>query len=211
MVLYKKMDRIIFFDIDKTLFDREGYLQSFFGLLTSDYNLSESEVDEVGRLYDVVKDEYGYFTFEAFLAKIYERFPALSEKLDFYFKPENLDRFLFEDSKVLFQIKNARLGIFSKGDIALQKIKINKFKGVLEEDLIYIFHNKLEKVGEILEKHKDSEIILVDDNVAIMIAAKDINKSVTTVLIDRNDSLSKVNGIDFKIPSLFSLKEILSE
>lgn len=204
------MDRIIFFDIDKTIFDREGYLNGFLALLASEYGLSTDEVDEIGNTYEGVKKEYGYFSSEAFLAKIYTMHPQLSEKLDYYFKPENLDKYLFKDSNILFEIKNARLGIFSKGDIALQEIKIKKFKDVLEKDLIYIFHNKLEKIDEVLERHKDSQVILVDDNLPVLVNAKSINENVTTILIDRDGSQEKANGIDFKLASLFDIMPILN-
>lgn len=205
------MDRIIFFDIDKTLFDRDMYLNGFFNLLETNYNLSNNEVQHVRDFYEEVKKEYGYFANQAFLVKTYERFPDLSDKLNYYFEPENLSNFFFEDAKVLFEIKNARIGIFSKGDINLQAIKIKKFENVIEPSLIYIFHNKLEELSMFLEKHKDSEIFLVDDNITILVNAKDLNKKVVTILIDRKGREHDINGIDFKINSLSDIMPILNE
>lgn len=205
------MDRIIFFDIDKTLFDREKYLGDFFKLLESEYGLDKSEVDEAGDFYREIKEEYGYFSSEAFLARIYKKYPALSEKLDYYFSSENLDSFLFEDCKVLYELKNARLGIFSKGDTVLQKAKIKKLEDIIEPNLIYIYHDKLEELPEFLNKHSDCEIVLVDDNIAVLISAKDLDENVKTILIDRANEYEKVNNIDFKINSLFDIIQLLNE
>jgi hypothetical protein len=69
----------------------------------------------------------------------------------------------------------------------------------------------MKKLPEILEKHSDSEIIIVDDQTEVLINAKGLNPAVKTVLIDRGDKNSKVNGIDFKIISLFDIIPILNE
>jgi len=205
------MDRIIFFDIDKTLFDREKYLSDFFKLLENDHGLTSREVDLIGSYYKEIKEEYGYFSSEAFLTRIYEEFPSLEGKLNYYFSYEKLDSFLFQDCKVLSEIKNGRLGIFSKGDSVLQKAKIVKIKDLFEENLVYVFHNKLEKLPEILEKHSDSEIYLVDDNIAVLLKAKDLNVNAKTILVDRLNEFENVNGVDFRLTSLSGIIPILNE
>lgn len=204
-------NRIIFFDIDKTLFDREKYLGDFFKLLESEHGLSKHDVDEIGDYYRYVKEEYGFFSSEAFLARIYKNFPNLNEKLDYYFSQENLDSFLYEDCKILSEIKNSRIGIFSKGDYAFQKAKITSFENLIEEDLIYIFHNKLEKIQEIISNFSDSELIFVDDNIAVLLKAKDINPKIKTILIDRTNEFGELNNVDFKIESLSDIIPILHE
>ena len=185
------MDRIIFFDIDKTLFDREKYLSNFFKLLENNYGLDKSQVEEIGDYYREIKEEYGYFSSEAFLARIYKKYPELSEKLDYYFSAENLDNYLFDDLKTLSELEGYRIGIFSKGDKVLQKAKIVKIENLIEQNLIYIYHNKLEKLSEVLDKHNDSEVILVDDNLTVLINAKELNKNVKTFLIDRKDEVGE--------------------
>ncbi len=205
------MDKVILFDIDKTLFDREKYLGGFFVLLESEFGLNSDEANEVGKFYQEVKDEYGYFSSEAFLIRIYGRFPDLSEKLDYYFSQENLDKFLYEDSKVLYEFKKSRIGIFSKGDGPFQKAKIKSFGDIIEQDLIYVFHNKLEKLPEILEKHNDSKLTIVDDNIAVLVNAKSLNPNVRTILIDRTREFEGVSGVDFRLDSLSDIIPILSD
>lgn len=205
------MNKIIFFDIDKTLFDREKYLGDFFKILQSELGLSRDEVDEIGEYYQEIKNEYGYFSSEAFLARIYKKFPHTNAKLDYYFSQENLDNFLYDDSKILHEIKDARIGIFSKGDTKFQRAKVKKFGDLIEEDLIYVFHNKLEKVQQVIDQNADSKLIFVDDNIAVLVAAKEYNENVKTILIDRINEYAEVNSIDFKISSLSDIIQILND
>jgi hypothetical protein len=205
------VDRVIFFDIDNTIFDREKFLYSFYVLLNLEFRLSEEEVLKIMSSYSDIKEEFGYFADRAFLTRIYENLPRLSGKLDYYFEAQNLQNFLFTESQALFGIKNARIGIFSMGDTNFQKAKISRFKNILEEDLVYIFHNKLEKVSEVIRKHKDSKIYFVDDHADVLVSAKDFDSSVVTLLIDREKRFTKVNGIDFKLDSLFDIIPILNE
>lgn len=205
------MDQIIFFDIDKTIFDREKFLYSFYVLLNLEFRLSEEEVLKIMDSYADIKEEFGYFADQAFLTRIYEKLPGLSGKLDYYFESKNLQEFLFTESQALFGIKSARIGIFSMGDTKFQKAKITRFENILEEDLIYIFHNKFEKVSEVIGRHKDSRLFFVDDHIDVLVSAKEIDSSVVTLLVDREKRLTKVNGIDFKIDSLFDIITILNE
>lgn len=205
------MDRIILFDIDGTLFDRKKYLDDFYKLLLSEFNLNESEVNEIKNYYEDLKNEFGFFPPFEFLERIYINNPKLKDKLNFYFSSENLNNYLFEDSEILFDVENVRIGIFSKGDIQFQKNKVSRFEEVLEEDLIYIFHNKIKNLSEVIAYHKDSQIFIVDDNLEVLLSVKDIDRNVKTFLIDRENKFSKVNCIDFKTNSLSDIISVLNE
>jgi FMN phosphatase YigB (HAD superfamily) len=202
--------KIIFFDIDKTLFDREKYLDNFYIVLASNFDFSSADVAQVKIFYEQVKEEFGYFTPEALLVKIYEKFPKLDNKLNYYFEAENLGKFLFDDSSVVRGIKNARIGIFSMGDTKFQKAKITLFQHVLEEDLIYIFHEKTGEFETIANKYPDSELFLIDDKLHELIGAKD--SGAKTILVDREGKITDLpNGVDFKVDSLFDIIPILDE
>lgn len=204
------MDKIAFFDIDKTLFDRTRFLDNFFEILSKDFNLTQIEVNNISDFYEEIKKEYGYFSYNALLIRIYEKLPNLNKKLDYYFEQDNLDLFLYEDCKILFEIKDCRLGIFSKGDMQFQKAKIKKFENITTDDLIYIYHDKLQKLNELITKYIDSKLFFIDDNLTVLINAKDINPNVVTILIDRKNEFEKVNGIDFKLTSLSDIMPILN-
>lgn len=211
LVLYKKVDKIILFDIDKTLFDRDGFLEGFYLVLKNNFGISENDVETVRKLYFESKNEYGYFSSEAYLAKIYLLHPDLEGNLDYFFEPGNLGKFLYDDARTLYKIGNARVGIFSKGDKVLQYAKIKNIESIFEDDLIYIHHDKMKELPGILERHNDSEVYIVDDQTEVHINAKSIDPSVKTILIDRKEKLTKVNGIDFRIISLFDIIPILNE
>lgn len=204
------MGKIILFDIDGTLFNRDDFLGNFDYFLHNDLRLSDSELEDIVNIYDEIKNDFGYFSYHTYLERIYKLIPSLNKKLDYYFAQENISKYLFPDSQALFSIKDVRMGTFSKGDVEFQKMKVTKLLGILEEDFIYIFHNKIEKLPEVINANSDSKIFLVDDKIDVLVSAKDVNPNVTTILMDRKESLEKVNGIDFKLNSLFDIIAILS-
>ena len=205
------MDRIILFDIDKTIFDRDNFLGSFDDLLQEEFKLSNNELEDIVSIYDGIKNDFGYFSPQAYLERIYKIVPSLNKKLDYYFGQENINKYLFQDSEVLFSLKDIRVGIFSKGDIGFQKMKIAKFLDILEEDLIYVFHDKLKKLPQVLNSNRDSKLYLVDDKIDVLVAAKDIDENIKTIHIDHEGKLQKPNGVDFKLKNLSDIISILHE
>lgn len=203
------MEKVVLFDIDGTLFDREKYLSKFYELLASDFKLADSEIQSVRNFYEAIKIEFGFFNNQAFLERIYKNYPKLSSKLDFYFTSENLDKFIYIDAKVLYELKNVRIGIFSKGDRQFQRLKIAKFENVLEKKLIFIEHNKLKILPEIISQLSDSEVFIIDDSLQVLITVKDIDKNIKTIQIDRDGKLQKPNGVDFKLKNLSDIIAIL--
>lgn len=105
-------------------------------------------------------------------------------------KESNLQSYeAYEEVKgILMRLKTvARLGIFSKGKTQFQKTKLEK-TGMLkffEENDIHIFNDKDANLMNVLEKYKDSKLILVDDKLKILHSAKTHLPQVTTVWVKR--------------------------
>lgn len=204
------MQKIIFLDIDRTLFDTDLFLNNFYDFLTSSCGLSDTDLDEIKALYKEVSLENGYFSPNLFTEKVRNSYPALRGRIEFFFKPENLDKYIYEDTKILFEISGVTIGIFSKGDDIFQRQKLTKFESILKSENIYIFSNKLDHLGEVFEKYKDLRIYLVDDEQNVLTLAKSSGLNTTTILIDRR-KVSIENQADFRIDSLSGIIPILNE
>lgn len=203
------MDKIILFDIDRTIFDRDKFLGDFDNLLQNEFKLNDKELGEIVGIYDEIKNDFGYFSYQAYLERIYELVPSLNKKLDYFFQQDNIEKYLFLDSEILFSLNDIRIGVFSKGDISFQKKKIMKFLDILDENLVYIFHDKYKKLSEVINSNSKSEIYLVDDKIDVLIRAKGINSGLVTILVDRKNEEVKANGIDFKLNSLSDIISVL--
>lgn len=95
----------------------------------------------------------------------------------------------YEEVKgILMRLKTVvRLGIFSKGETQFQKTKLEKI-GMLkffEENDIHIFDDKDANLMNVLEKYKDSKLILVDDKLGILRSAKKHLPQIITVWVKR--------------------------
>ena len=204
------MRKVLLFDIDKTLFDRESYLNDFWSILVSEFEFTKDELANVMKLYEDIKKENNYFAVNEFVEKIYKYYPKTDKNLDYYFENENIARYVFHDTKVLFEIKDFEIGIFSKGDKDFQKIKIDKFKKIFDKNLFYIYRNKIKNIPEIIKNHKNDLLFVVDDDVDALKSFKSFKKDVKTILIDRDNNYKKeLNGVDFRIISLFDIISIL--
>jgi len=79
------------------------------------------------------------------------------------------------------------LGIFSEGELDFQMTKLQRtdiYKHFLEEN-IHIVASKDEKLGEILHIYKNSQIIIVDDKLTVLHAAKLLLPSIKTIWVKR--------------------------
>lgn len=204
-------NKIIFFDIDQTLFNSNGLMSSFFEELRAKYNFTDNQIQQVESVYEKSKNGTGCFSPSVFLKEINNQFPKLSNNLDYFFKSENIKKYIFDDSKILFDLKDIEVGIFSKGEYDYQKLKIHKFLNVINKDNLYIFVNKEEKIPEVFSKYLNKKVYLVDDNQNVLLKAKGYNKNIITVLIDRKKRNDKSDRIDFVIESLFDIIPVLNE
>lgn len=81
--------------------------------------------------------------------------------------------------------KIATVGIFSKGDRRFQKEKIKSISHFFSEDHIHITLDKYKKLPEIIKKYEGNKLIVVDDVLRVLYAAKKLNKDIFTVWIRR--------------------------
>ncbi len=207
------MGKIIFFDIDRTLFDADSFLNDFYSFVSRKYKLTDESTDEIKRYYKEVKSEMGYFLPSLFLDKIHNSFSHIMiSDLQNIFYGEIVQKNLYEDFVVLEEISGkAKIGIFSKGDHKFQLLKLEPIKNLINENDIYILPSKIEKMDEVFSKYQDLEIFFVDDKEDVLIAAKDLSFKVFTIHMDRAKKYTKNDRIDAKVENLIQLKELINE
>lgn len=113
---------------------------------------------------------------------------------------------------------HATLGIFSEGNVELQRNKLLKtdiMKNFNEED-IHIFLEKTTPIPEVIGKYKDHKIFLVDDRPSILEKVKKHSPSVFTVFINREKRIWKADEptdymADAVITSLNELVPLISQ
>lgn len=205
------MKKIIFFDIDGTLFNVSSFINLFNQNLISSFGLKDKDIDQLKSLYDEVKKENGYFLPSSFLDKISDRFSFIDKKTlkENFYNVDLFDKSMYKDTSIVnFLADSAIIGIFSKGEVDFQKRKIVFINNVLDKNKIYIFPNKIDEIREVFEKFEEFEVYLVDDDLDVLREVKKLTK-VNPVLIDRNNHY---NNTDIKtIRSLNELKSILYE
>lgn len=206
------MKKIIFFDIDGTLFNADAFIQAFYKNLTSKFSLNDQDFDEINKIYRDIKSEYGYFVPAIYLERITDAFPSVDRatlKTVFW---GGIDAYLFEDVNALVEAsEKAKIAFFSKGDEHFQKEKIKKFADKFEEKDVYVFSEKIDKFGEVFTKYKDYECYLVDDSLQVLEAAKAFESQIKTILIDRKGKVTENENIDFQVGSLSDIMPILNE
>lgn len=203
------MQKIIFFDIDGTLFDVSSFLNLLHQKLIDQLGMTSQDISKLKIIYDEVKRENGYFFPTSFLTKIVSNFQLVDKtRLEKIFWGIDLfEKSLYKDTLAVGDLaKLAKIGIFSKGEVEFQKKKLSFLNISIDDQDIYIFPNKVDKIREIFGKYENYEVYLVDDNLEVLREVKNLT-SVNLVLIDRNNHY---NGTDIKtITDLNELKRIL--
>lgn len=204
------MKSILFFDIDRTLFDPESFLNDFYSSLSMKFNLTDESLDEIKSLYKQVKLEMGYFYPSLFLDKIRNSFSNItSSNLHSLFWDELIQENLYSDTDQIIELsKVVQIGILSKGDEKFQREKLKNFKDLISDENLYIFQNKIENLQKVFDKYKDFNIYFVDDEIDVLEKAKE-NSNVFTILIDRKKSMKKSDKIDEIIENLYQIKDLL--
>ncbi|OGH06741.1 MAG: hypothetical protein A2171_01765 [Candidatus Levybacteria bacterium RBG_13_35_9] len=204
------MKKIIFFDIDQTLFNPDSFLDEFYERLIHKYGLDAGQKAKLIKFYASSKPK-DYFDPQIFLKSISKYFNIDFESLNSLFWDQKLiDKHLYKDTDILFQISTkTKMGVFSKGDSKFQKIKLTRFKTILNKNDIYIFPNKIGKFLEILKNYSDHNIYLIDDEIDVLSEAKDINRNIFTILINRKKKHVKNDKIDAQINSLSKIQKFL--
>jgi FMN phosphatase YigB (HAD superfamily) len=106
------------------------------------------------------------------------------------FKESSLKKYsLYNEVMLVLEslAKIAQLGIFSKGEIELQNVKLQKtgIKNFFNGKNIHIFEDKDLNLKDVLEKYKNFKIFLVDDKLTTLYNAKINTPSIFTVWVKR--------------------------
>lgn len=106
------------------------------------------------------------------------------------FKDTNLQTFrLYEEAvDVLAKLKEkAYLGIFSEGNLDLQKTKLfrTKIHNSFTKKHTHIVMNKEQTLKEVLNKYKNYLVFLVDDKLTVLYQAKKLLPTLVTIWVKR--------------------------
>lgn len=119
-----------------------------------------------------------------------------------------------EVKRVLESLSNfVTLGIFSEGEYAFQKVKLEK-TGILKffkEEDIHIFQGKDNNLIQAINKYKGSRIFLVDDRLTVLASAKKNAQQVSTIWVRRGRYADAQKEIEGFIPdsTILNLKELI--
>lgn len=201
------MKKIIFFDIDGTLFDVSNFLN---GLLIKIQTENGKEINQTAfnEIYESSKKEKGYFVPSVFIDFISSKFSIIKEKAwEIFWEVDLFEKSLYKDSLAIGDLVNlAQIGIFSKGDLNFQKKKLSFLPIAIDNKLIFVFPDKVSKIREVFGKYKNYKVYLVDDNSEVLSKVRNLSKA-NVILIDRNNRYNDINVK--KIRSLSELKRIL--
>lgn len=133
-----------------------------------------------------------------------------------FFKKTNLRKHLVYDEvdDVLSRLsKIAKLGIFSEGDLNLQKTKLLRtdIHKYFSKEHIHIVPKKDETIEGILQKYKNTTVFLVDDKLTILHQAKTIRPSLFTIWVKRGKYAKNQKPVKGFVPDAIieSLNELI--
>lgn len=211
------MKKVVLFDIDYTLFDKDIFLDSLFSSIGDLLGIEKGQMKKIGDVsYKENIEELDHFDpkyFSSRIAKNLNREENLESIEDLVSRKYNSPGSLYEESiKTLGEIsKIATVGILSKGHSVFQRNKIFAFIHLLDEAHIYITDDKYKMLESIMGKYKDIELYIVDDLLDILYASKKLKDNVFTIWIKRGvyaDSQEEIPGF---IPdaTVLNLSEII--
>lgn len=106
------------------------------------------------------------------------------------FKKSQLKKYIVYDEahEVLTELKKiAILGIFSEGEINLQRMKLRKsnLQRYFKEEHIHIVPDKLAEIKRVLDGYRNKKIFFVDDKLTILRDANSILPSIFAIWLKR--------------------------
>lgn len=183
-------NKLILFDIDYTLWDTKNYRNLLYGALAQKFTLHLKDFsEEAEKVYRNYMDTYGNFTaseFAQILKKHFSFSSPVEEITDIILEENIFINALYPDTeKVLMTLKEKGyiLGIFSRGLLPFQTMKIKSVQHIFPKEHIYIFEEKADKLPMIIDKYKDFAITIVDDLPKILQLAKTHLSDITTIWI----------------------------
>lgn len=213
--------KIILFDIDYTLFNAQHFRESFMQLLAN--RIPHSNKNELltilQEVYDEEKMKTSFFDPRSFLALLEKRIPYLSDKnlLEKAIMNEALlEEALYKESKEVLSLlaknNDVLLGIFSWGNIPVQKAKIKLLDAYFHREHIHIVEfDKKNALPNILAKYHNWDIYLIDDYQEVLLEAKKLLPEIHTIWIKRPETEGKREIFDYFTPDsiIRSLSEII--
>src|SRR3990167_11266056 len=110
------MNKIIFFDIDGTLFNASAFINLLHQRLTDQLDLKSKDIEQLKTLYDEVKKENGYFLPSSFLDKITSHFSFINKKelKEVFYNVDLFEKSVYKDTSIVKSLAGSViLGIFS--------------------------------------------------------------------------------------------------
>jgi len=106
------------------------------------------------------------------------------------FKKSNLTVFkLYEEAESVLEelIQSCEVGIFSEGKDEFQREKLRQtlIHGRFQEKNIHIFLSKDDNIESVLQKHRGDDVFLVDDKLAVLSLAKNLDNNTFVIWVKR--------------------------
>ncbi len=205
---------LVLFDIDYTLFNAQAFRREMFINLSHLFKQHPEEFHDVAETVYQELRNIGYFPTSLFIEKIQNKFPsklAVQEILDVIFDEETFRNYLYDDTiSVLTEIKKmAKIGILSTGESNFQRGKIKPISHLLEEEFIFIAHDKKELLEDVTKLARVYTTFLVDDLLTILEQAKQHEQLVYTIHIKRENYSDRGSSSYVPDSEIFDLSGVL--
>lgn len=211
---------VILFDIDYTLFDANKFRRKVFKAIKK--NIDGKGINNIDKLlkdaYIVSRHDTGYFRLSPFLENLSPELKANScdalEKA--ILKEDIVTGNLYEGAKkalrTLSKNKLLRIGIFSGGEDAFQRKKIEEIENFFHKEHIHIFvSRKRKELPSIINKYKGLKLYLVDDVLEVLHTAKLLNKNIFAIWVKKRRFAKEKEVIPGFTPdaTITNLKEVI--
>lgn len=185
--------KLVLFDIDYTLFNTDVYKDNLTKVLGE--KLGFTHLDQFEPLNQEASkktiEAHGHFVPEVFLKNLIQITGSAVplEALEKVFWQDTLyataiDPKIRSIAEALAQ-KGVKLGILSTGNEKHQRQKLHTIVDVLTQEHIHIFVDKIEKLHTIVDLYKAYSIFIVDDLLAVLSKAKELDTNIYTIWMNR--------------------------
>lgn len=215
------MKKLVMLDIDNTLFDSGSYRNKFFKdialLLKREKNIDEGK-QLCSDIYDQLRMQLGFFSPHKFVDAVINEAainPKFKEEItEAIFSRKSLKNNMHgEVQETLLALgKLAELGIFSQGDLLLQKAKLEEIKYLLTIDHVHIVENKIKVFEKIFGTYNGYKIFFIDDALPILWEVKKLYGQVFAIWIKRGRWAERQKDISGFHPdgTIFKLSEAVA-
>ena len=211
-----KLQSVVLFDIDYTLFDSSLFRERLYGNISRAVKQDRKQIERIGKvIYDQIRKKYGYFNPNDFIKGLKRRMGG------------NVDQALIEQSiwdknsfrasiykevdEVLSSLGGSMLvGVFSKGHDRFQRAKLKAITHFLQKKHIHIVVDKYASLPELIKKYKKHKLYLVDDELEVLHSASKLRRDIFTIWVKRGRYATKQKPIPAFIPdaTVTNLKKI---